>query len=100
VTMSKHWVLGLCLAAGLAVFLQGNPSWAQEGAATGEGTEGGDQVIYKKTTIIDFSDVTITGELTKPENSYLMNKKKAQFNLLINVRDNFLPEIIKTVDNL
>jgi hypothetical protein len=58
------------------------------------------QVMYKKTTIIDFSDVTITGELTKPEGSYLMNKKKANFDLLIRVRDNFLPEMIKTVDNL
>ena len=35
------------------------------------------ETVYKKTTIIDFSDVTITGELTKPEGSYLMNKKKA-----------------------
>jgi hypothetical protein len=78
-------------------------AWAQEGggappAPSGEGGE--ENVIYKKTTIIDFSDVTITGELTKPEGSYLMNKKKAHFNLLINVRDNFLPEMIKTVDNL
>jgi hypothetical protein len=74
---------------------------SQDAAAeTGDGAGGGDQVIYKKTTIIDFSDVTITGELTKPEGSYLMNKKKATFNLLINVRDNFLPEMLKTVDNL
>jgi len=58
------------------------------------------ETVYKKTTIIDFSDVTITGELTKPEGSYLMNKKKANFDLLIRVRDNFLPEMIKTVDNL
>lgn len=65
--------------------------------------EGGDaptETVYKKTTIIDFSDVTITGELTKPEGSYLMNKKKANFNLLIKVRDNFLPEMIESVDNL
>jgi hypothetical protein len=59
-----------------------------------------EEVVYKKTTIIDFSDITITGELTKPEGSYMMNKKKANFNLLIRVRDNFLPEMIKTVDNL
>jgi hypothetical protein len=73
------------------------PVFAQEegGAATPA-----EEVLYKKTTIIDFSDVTITGELTKPEGSYLMNKKKANFNLLIRVRDNFLPEMIKTVDNL
>jgi len=74
------------------------PALAADEAAGGEGGE--EQVVYKKTTIIDFSDVTITGELAKPEGSYLMNKKKTSFNLLIRVRDNFLPEMIKTVDNL
>ena len=81
---------GICLVA--------MPALAQD-----EPAEGGDtptETVYKKTTIIDFSDVTITGELTKPEGSYLMNKKKANFNLLIRVRDNFLPEMIKSVDNL
>lgn len=85
------------LAVG-AVLLFCGPALAQdEGGAEGGGEE---QVMFKKTTIIDFSDVTITGELTKPEGSYLMNKKKANFDLLIRVRDNFLPEMIKTVDNL
>ena len=72
---------------------------AQE-ATAGEGEGGEEEVVYQKTTIIDFSDVTITGELTKPEGSYLMNKKKASFDLLIRVRDNFLPEMLKSVDNL
>ncbi len=84
----------------VAVMFIALAAMAQEATGTEGGAEGGEQVVYKKTTIIDFSDVTITGELTKPEGSYLMNKKKASFNLLIRVRDNFLPEIIKTVDNL
>lgn len=88
------WLLLVAVAVVLAL---SGLAWAQEeGGADG----GGEQVMYKKTTIIDFSDVTITGELTKPEGSYLMNKKKANFDLLIRVRDNFLPEMIKTVDNL
>ena len=84
----------LLLMTVFAVFAAG-PAMAQE-----EGGESKVETVYKKTTIIDFSDVTITGELTKPEGSYLMNKKKANFDLLIRVRDNFLPEMIKTVDNL
>lgn len=73
-------------------------AWAQDAAPSEDGAPV--ETVYKKTTIIDFSDVTITGELTKPEGSYLMNKKKANFNLLIRVRDNFLPEMIRSVDNL
>lgn len=86
----------LLLAVGLVFSLSGLALAQDEGGAAG----GEEVTMYKKTTIIDFSDVTITGELTKPEGSYLMNKKKANFDLLIRVRDNFLPEMIKTVDNL
>ncbi len=92
------WLLLLTVGAVLA--LSGLALAQEEGGAEGGAGSGEEQVMYKKTTIIDFSDVTITGELTKPEGSYLMNKKKANFDLLIRVRDNFLPEMIKTVDNL
>ena len=90
------WMLSLTAWLLLSV----STAWAQDPAAAPaeEGVEV--QTVYKKTTIIDFSDVTITGELTKPEGSYLMNKKKSSFNLLIRVRDNFLPEIKSTADNL
>jgi len=91
----KHLVVLILSIALLGLVL---PALAADEAAGGEGSE--EQVAYKKTTIIDFYDVTITGELAKPEGSYLMNKKKTSFNLLIRVRDNFLPEMIKTVDNL
>jgi hypothetical protein len=90
------WLLILTVGTVLAF---SGLAMAQEGGAA-PADPSGEQVMYKKTTIIDFSDVTITGELTKPEGSYLMNKKKANFDLLIRVRDNFLPEMIKTVDNL
>jgi hypothetical protein len=96
---TRKWSWVAVLVAGLMLGMTG-AALAQDAPAGGEGAEGGEQTVYKKTTIIDFSDVTITGELTKPEGSYLMNKKKANFDLLIRVRDNFLPEMIKTVDHL
>jgi hypothetical protein len=91
------WLLILTVGTVLAL---SSLALAQDEGGDNAGGGGEEQVMYKKTTIIDFSDVTITGELTKPEGSYLMNKKKANFDLLIRVRDNFLPEMIKTVDNL
>ena len=87
----------VCTVCGLYVTIP-SLTWAQEEQKTvGEEKE---SIVYKKTTIIDFSDVTITGELTKPEGSYLMNKKNARFDLLIRVRDDFLHEIQRTADNL
>ncbi|HUU02861.1 MAG TPA: hypothetical protein VM425_15615 [Myxococcota bacterium] len=92
----KRLILTLVLGMTLVPGLSGVANAQEEGTAAAAE----EQIVYKKTTIIDFSDVTITGELTKPEGSYLMNKKKANFNLLIRVRDNFLPEMLMTVDNL
>ncbi len=60
----------------------------------------GDQVVYKQKTIIDFSDVTIQGELKKPDGSYISSRKEAQFGRLIKVRENFEPELFKSVDKL
>jgi len=59
-----------------------------------------DKVEFKKKTVIDFSDVTIQGELTKPEGSYLLNRKKTKFKILLKIRANFVPELVNSTDNL
>ena len=59
-----------------------------------------DRVVTRKKTVIDFTDVAVEGELTKPEGSYSVSKKKTTFRTLIKVRDNFNPELRKSVDNL
>lgn len=72
------------------------------GASVAQAQEGqeSDKVVYKKKTVIDFSDVTIEGELVKPEGSYIVNRKKTKFKNLIKVRANFRPELTKSVDAL
>ncbi len=55
-------------------------------------------VVYKKQTVIDFSDVTIQGELTKPESSYVVNRKRTKFSQLIQIRSNFKPELFNSTD--
>lgn len=59
-----------------------------------------DKVVVRKRTVIDFNDVTVEGELTKPEGSYLLNRNKTRFESLIRLRDNFNPELQKSADNL
>ncbi len=59
-----------------------------------------DKTVFRKKTVIDFTDVAVEGELTKPEGSYAISKKKTTFKTLIKVRDNFNPELQKSVDNL
>lgn len=62
--------------------------------------EEGDKTVYSKKTVIDFSDVQIDGELTKPEGSYIKNRKKTRFRNLIELRGNFRPELSRSVSKL
>jgi hypothetical protein len=59
-----------------------------------------DKTVYSKKTVIDFSDVQIDGELTKPEGSYIKNRKKTRFRNLIELRGNFRPELSRSVSKL
>lgn len=59
-----------------------------------------DKIIVRKKTVVDFTDVAVEGELTKPEGSYVLNRKKSGFPSRIKVRASFAPELQKSVDNL
>ncbi len=58
------------------------------------------EVVYEKKTVIDFSDVLISGELMRPDGIYVKNRKKMQLDSLIELRSNFRPELIKSADDL
>jgi hypothetical protein len=95
--MMKKVLLGFVVA--LAVGMSSTAS-AQETEPTDKVVQEADVTKFKKKTVIDFSDVTIQGELTKPEGSYLLNRKKTNFRSLLKTRNNFLPELLNSTDNL
>ena len=89
----------------LLLALLSAPAFAQDKdkAASKDGAkvvQEADKVVVRKRTVIDFNDVTVEGELTKPEGSYLLNRNKTRFQSLIRLRDNFNPELQKSADNL
>ena len=59
-----------------------------------------DSVSYKKKTVIDLSGATIEGELTKPEGSYIVNRKLSKFSTLIQARGDFIPELLTSHNDL
>ena len=60
-----------------------------------------EEIIHPKITVLDITEpMQVPGELIRPSSSYLPVKKGADFELLIPVRDNFLPEMMKTVRSL
>lgn len=59
-----------------------------------------DKTVFKKKTVIDFSDVTLEGDLAKPEGQYGLSRGKTRFNSLIKYRLNFNGELQKSQDQL
>lgn len=59
-----------------------------------------DKVVYKKKTVIDFSDVTLEGELKKPEGALMLHRGKTRFDSLIKLRADFQQELQKSVEQL
>jgi len=55
------------------------------------------KVIYKQRTEIDFDSVDVNGELIKPVGALLIERKRAQFNPLIKLRQDFKPEIKRSI---
>jgi len=90
--MTRTVGIALVLAAAVAApaFAQGKETVVHEA----------DKTVYRKKTVIDFTDVAVEGELTKPEGSYAISKKRTTFKTLIKVRDNFNGELQRSTDNL
>ena len=58
------------------------------------------KVIYKKKTEIDFENLDIEGELVKPQGALLLERKKANFNPLIKLRQDFNAEMTESVKDI
>lgn len=53
--------------------------------------------IYRKVTIIDFSDVTIEGELIDPEGSFLVHRRRYRHRDMVRIRSDFRHEMENAV---
>lgn len=63
-------------------------------------SESGKTIKYKERTEIDFEGVDVTGELVKPQGSLLLDRRKANFNPLIKLRENWNDEMKQSVDEV
>lgn len=76
------------------------PSSSAVAAATAEAPPATDELVYARRTVIDFSALTLTGEVERPAGSYVTARKKPKFRTLIRVRGGFLPELLRSPDAL
>jgi hypothetical protein len=87
-------IYGLVAAAVLIASTAGSVL-AQKAAAPA----GGD-VTYKSKTVYDFDDDTVEGDLVRPDGEFVDTRKGAKHSSLIKIRENFIPEMIKSAEDI
>lgn len=90
--------LGLMGTSGLAM-AQDKPAGGAAPAAAPAG--GGDEnVQYKAKTVYDFEDDTVEGDLQRPDGELVSSQKKAEHTSLIEIRKDFIPEMLKSLEDV
>jgi len=70
------------------------------GVAVAQPKAGGGAAPAGKTKVYDFTGDTIEGDLVKPEGSTVDARDFAKHSSLIRIRKDFIPEIIKSAEDL
>jgi hypothetical protein len=65
-----------------------------------EAAAGDRKVQYKQKTEIDFEGLDVQGELVKPQSALVLDLKKASFNPLIKLREDFNAEMEESIDEV
>jgi hypothetical protein len=55
---------------------------------------------YKKKTEYDFEDDVVEGSFVRPEGEYLDARRAARHRSLIKIRENFIPEMLKSAEDI
>ena len=58
------------------------------------------KVVYKKETTIDFEALDIEEELVKPQESIILERKRAVFNPLIQLKKDFNQEMSNSLNDI
>jgi hypothetical protein len=57
-------------------------------------------VQYKKETKYDFDDDVVEGDLVRPDGEFVDSRKAAKHSSLIKIRENFVPEMLKSAEDI
>ena len=91
--MLRRLIAGLVIGSFLTI---GGAAFAQPEPARGDAPD----VKYKKKTVYDFDDDVVEGELQRPDGEYIDTRRKAKHSSLIKIRENFVPEMLKSAEDI
>jgi hypothetical protein len=90
-------LLGIVGMAGAALAADEKAAPA-EAAAGGGGDEAASQ--YKAKTVYDFEDDMVEGDLQRPDGELVNALKKTEHSSLIEIRKDFIPEMLKSLEDI
>lgn len=64
------------------------------------GGAGGGDVTYKKETVYDFEGDDVEGALVKPDEANITGEQHSKTSSLIKIRQDFIPEMLKSVEDI
>ena len=64
------------------------------------GGGGDDNVQYKAKTVYDFEDDMVEGDLQRPDGELVNSLKKTDHSSLIEIRKDFIPEMLKSLEDV
>jgi hypothetical protein len=97
--MVRTVALALILAAPSAAFAQakGKPPAGKAAAPAGGGDAG---VVYKQKTVYDFDDDVVEGDLVRPDGEFIDTRRGGKISSLIKIRQHFIPEMLKSAEDI
>lgn len=57
-------------------------------------------IVYKKKTEFDFEDDVVEGSFVRPEGDYIDSRRGGRYSSLIRIRENFVPEMLKSAEDI
>ena len=96
--MNRSLLALVKVSAAASLLLIAAPAGAQnKGATPGPG---GDNVSYKSKTVYDFDDDVVEGDLVRPDGEFVDSRKAAKHSSLIKIRPDFIPEMLKSAEDI
>jgi len=96
--MRRRFLIGMMALGMMIPSVVMAQSLPEAGAATGQ--SGDEGVVYQQETTYDFDGEDLTGNLIRPDGENITGDQRGKTSSLINIRQDFIPEMLKSVETL
>jgi hypothetical protein len=92
-------IIALLMIGGSGLALAQKAAPPAKEAAPAAGAPSGD-TQYKAKTVYDFDDDTVEGDLQRPDGELVDSIRKVKHSSLIEIRKDFIPEMLKSLEDI